>query len=124
MLVLAMMIGAAPAFSADVSQMWYCELDDDASEQWVREHIEEWLKAARQIEGGENLKAHVLFPVAVNATDEFDLILVVTSPSFQKWGQFWDGYGGSAAADVETSNDDMLNCPDSALWESVEVRVE
>ena len=120
-LVLLMAIGVTPAFSAEVVQMWYCEMDDDASEQWVRDHVSEWLKAARQMEGGKKFEANVLFPVAVNAMNEFDLILVFTAPSFEEWGKFWDGYGGSPAADVETKDDEMLNCPDSALWEQFEV---
>jgi len=124
MLVFMMMIVVAPAFSAEVTHMWKCELDDDASEQAVREHVGEWLKAAKQMEGGENLEAYVLFPVAVNATGEHDLMILVVAPSFQEWGKFWDGYEGSPAAEVETRDDHMIVCPDSAMWESFKVEVE
>jgi hypothetical protein len=124
MLVLVMSLAVAPAFSAEVVQIWACEMDDEASEQAVRDHFVKWLKAAKQIEGGANLEARVLFPVAVNDTGEMDVLLMVLAPSFQEWGRFWDGYEGSLAADVESEDDEMLVCPDSTLWESVKAAVE
>ena len=67
MLVFMLMIVAAPAYAAEATQMWKCELDGDISEEEVIANAGEWLKAARTMKGGERLEAHVYFPVAVNA---------------------------------------------------------
>ena len=98
-------------------------MDDDATEDGVREQAQNWLKAARKMEGGDQLKAYVYFPVAVNATGEIDLLFVVVAPSFAEWGKFWDAYAGSPADQADAQNQAVV-CPDSALWESIEVKVE
>jgi len=61
----------------------------------------------------------VLFPVAVNASGETDLIFMVTAPTFAEWGRFWDVYPSSDAAAGE--NDGMF-CPDSVIWEAMKVK--
>ncbi len=121
MLVSMLMIVATPAFSAVATQMWKCEMDDDISEEEVIANAGEWLKAARTMKGGEQLEAHVYFPVAVNAIGEADVWFVVTAPSFEEWGKFWDNYAGSPAAEVDKRNEKVV-CPDSALWESVKIK--
>ena len=117
-----LMIAAAPAYSGGVAmQMWKCEMDDDASEQDVKDRAAEWLKAAKTMKGGKDLEAYVNFPVAVNDTGESDLIFTVIAPSFEEWGRFWDSYGGSPAA-AEDNKNDLVVCPDSAVWESYKVQ--
>ena len=117
-----LMIGAAPAYAAEATQMWKCEMDDDTSEEEVTAIAGEWLKTARTIKGGERLKAYVYFPVAVNAIGETDVWFVVVAPSFEEWGKFWDNYVDSpAAAEADKRNQEKIVCPDSALWESVKV---
>ena len=121
MLVSMLMIVAVPAYSGGVAmQMWKCELDEEASEQDVKDMSVKWLKAAKTMKGGENLEAYVNFPVAVNSMGETDMIFAITAPSFAEWGVFWDSYGGSAAADVDRQ-DDKVDCPNSALWEAFKV---
>jgi len=120
-LVAVLMMGAAPAYSAEAVQMWRCEMDDDASEAQVEAMAEKWLKAARKQPGGEKLEAYVLFPVAVNATGETDLLFVVVAPSFQEWGKFWDNYADSPAAASDEEHAELVICPDSAVWERVSV---
>jgi hypothetical protein len=122
MLVFALMLVAAPAFSAEATQMWKCELDDDASEEDVMAQAREWLQAAKKLEGGQGLKASVLFPVAVNVTGQTDLMFIVTAPSFEAWGKFWDNYVNSPAAELEDRHDQKVVCPDSAVWESIKVQ--
>ena len=122
MLVIMLVIAAAPAYAAEATQMWKCELDDDATEAEVKAGAAKWLKAAKTMKGGENLKAYVYFPVAVNATGEMDAMFVVVAPSFEEWGRFWDNYGGSPAAAVDKENQEMVVCPDSVVWESIEVK--
>jgi hypothetical protein len=122
MLVSMLMIGVAPAYSAEALQMWKCEMDDDTSEEEVLAMKQEWLKNAREMEGGERLEAYVYFPVAVNAIGEIDVLFVVVAPSFVEWGKFWDNYLTSpAAAEAEKRELGKVDCPDSALWQSIQV---
>lgn len=115
-----LMIGAAPAYAAEATQMWKCEMGADTTEKEVEEAAAKWLKAARQMDGGDQLEAFVLFPVAVNVVGNTDFMLVVVAPSFAEWGKFWDEYQTSDAADADQANADV-DCPDSALWNSVKV---
>lgn len=115
-------IVAVPAYAAEATQWWKCEMDDDASEAEVMAQAEKWLKAARTMKGGERMEAKVLFPVAVNAIGEFDVFFVVTAPSFEEWGRFWDNYEGSPAAESDKQGKDLVVCPDSVLWESIKVK--
>jgi len=75
-----------------------------------------WLKAARQMKGGDKTVAYVYFPVAVNATGQIDFLFVFVAPSFEEWGKFWDGYADdSPAAQVDTGTDKLFACPNSSL---------
>jgi hypothetical protein len=121
-LAMVMMVAVAPVFASDAVQMWACEMDDDATEEQVQAMAAEWLEAAKKVKGGENFEAFVLFPIAVNATNEMDVMFVVTAPSFEEWGRFWDNYEGSKAAELETNHEEAVVCPDSVLWESFEVK--
>jgi len=121
MLVSMLMIVSTPAFSGVATQMWKCAMDGDISEDEVIANAGEWLKAAKTMKGGEQLEAQVYFPVAVNAIGEADVWFVVTAPSFEEWGKFWDNYEGSPAAEVDDRNKKVV-CPDSALWESVKIK--
>jgi len=121
-LVSILMVAAVPAYAAEATQWWKCEMDDDASEAEVMAMAGDWLKAARTMKGGEKMEAEVLFPVAVNAIGEFDVFFVVSAPSFEEWGRFWDNYEGSAAAEVDKRNQEKIVCPDSVLWESIKIK--
>ena len=118
-LVAVLMFGAVPAYSGEATQMWKCEIDDEADEEMIEAHSAEWLAAAKKLDGGANIKAQIFFPVAVNATGETDIMYVVTWPSFTEFGKFWDVYPGSDAADIEEDAIEMVVCPDSVVWESV-----
>ena len=121
MLVAVMLTVAAPAYSARASQVFSCEMEDDATEAQVKAGASKWLEAAKGMKGGANLEAWVYFPVAVDDMGESDVLFVVVSPSFTEWGEFWDGYEGSAAAKIDNANRDFTVCPNSSLWESVQV---
>ena len=98
-------------------------MDDNTTEKQVRDMALKWLNAAKGMEGGANLKATVLFPVAVNMPGTTDVMFVIVAPSFAEWGKFWDGYEGSPAAAVDKQHQEIgVVCPDSAVWESVEVK--
>ena len=121
MLVSVLLIAAAPANAVRVSQVFHCEQDDDATEEEINAGAAKWLKAAKGQKGGENLEAWVYYPVAVTNMGESDLLFVVVAPTFEEWGVFWDNYEGSPAAKVDKENQEMVICPESALWESVPV---
>ncbi|MCF6312010.1 MAG: hypothetical protein L3J39_06125 [Verrucomicrobiales bacterium] len=122
--VAMMLIAVAPAFAGGrATQMWRCELDDDATEELVIKSAQKWLAAARKVKGGENLEAYVYFPVAVNNNGESDMIFMISAPNFKEWGEFWDGYADSAAAKLDEENEDMISPTDSGLWESIKVEV-
>jgi hypothetical protein len=121
MLVFILVLIAAPSYAAEATQMWKCGMEDDASETQVLARAKEWLKAARTMKGGEQLEAKVYFPVAVNAIGDADLWFVVTAPSFEEWGKFWDNYAGSPAAELDNTGK-LVVCPDSALWESIPIK--
>ena len=48
MLVFMMLVLATTVFSAEATQMWKCEMDDDASEEDVIALAQEWLKSAKK----------------------------------------------------------------------------
>ena len=121
-LVFALMFVAAPAFSGEATQMWKCEMDDDATEEQIRARAQNWLNAAKKLNGGENFKAYVFFPVAVNGMGETDLMFVVVAPSFEDWGKFWDAYADSPVNEIDELGKDLVICPDSVLWESFQVK--
>ena len=122
-LAAVMMIAVAPAFAGGkATQMWRCELDDDATEEQVVKAAQKWLAAAKTMAGGENLEAYVYFPVAVNSNGETDIIFVINAPNFKEWGKFWDGYKDSPAANLDKKNGDMIVPTDSALWEVIKAK--
>lgn len=117
----AFLVASATA-QAGATQMWRCELTDKASEEEVGQMATEWLAAARKMKGGDRLQAYTYFPVAVNVPGSIDVLFIVHAPSFEEWGKFWDDYLDSPAGEVEHKYRDKIVCPNSALWESVEVK--
>ena len=122
MLFAVVMVAAAPAYSAQVKQVFSCEEEEEATEAGLKALAKEWLKAAKTMKGGENMEVSLFFPVAVDKTGEIDFLFVVSAPSFAEWGLFWDGYDGSPASKVDQGSNSKAICPDSALWETVEIK--
>jgi hypothetical protein len=114
---------AASSFASPATQIWQCELGEDASEEGVMQMAKDWLAAARQVAGGSELQAYLYFPIAVNDTEGTDLLFVVSAPSMAEWGRFWDSYPTSKAAEMEGEIHDMMWCPDSAIWETAPVQL-
>lgn len=113
----------APSYADKVTQIWKCEMDEETTEAVVDDMAEAWLEAAKQMKGGENLEMHLRFPVAVNDTGDIDFHIVVTAPSFEEWGRFWDNFeDDSPASLVDEKTRDLFDCPNSALWETVTVQ--
>jgi len=118
MLTSMLMMVAAPAWSAAVLHAIQCEQEDELSDEKVEAISAEWLKAAKTIKGGENLKLRLQFPIAAKM-GEVDVVMLIVSPSFTEWGAFMDNYPGSAAEAVDEKYAEELDCGNGTLWESV-----
>jgi len=123
MIVLAVVIVvAAPAYANDVVQIWACEMEEGTTEVEVEEIGRGFLKAVRQLDGGEGYNIKIFFPVAVNNTGDVDFYFVFSAPSFTDWGKMWDAYDDdSAMAKADEMSEGKVACPDSAIWESVNI---
>ncbi len=102
---------AAPAGgSYEVVQIWACGMKDGTTEQQVESIAKDWLKAIRQMPGGEAVKVKVFFPAVVNNTGQSDFYFVLNSPSFADWGKMWDAYQETSAAAKWTSSTRARSC--------------
>ena len=109
---------AAPS-QFEVVQIWSCEMSDGTSEQEVEAIAADWLKAVRQMPGGEAVKMRVFFPAVASGSGNVDFYFVMNAPSFTDWGKIWDAYqDDSAAAKSDDLNQGKVTCADSQLWEA------
>ena len=122
MLVSLLVVVAAPSYS-DSGQAWHvyqCEILDDTTEDQIVELAEKWLESARAMKGSEKIELYVFFPVAAEmGASDFRMLLKV--PSFAEWGALQDIYDESAAADIEDSWREVMDCPDSWLFEGFKI---
>ena len=114
-----LLIASAPAYAGQAVQVFVCEIEDEVTEEVLIQRASAWLKAAKTVKGGENLKASLHDPVAGNM-NQGDVLFVIVAPSLTEWGTFWDNYKDSAADKLDKENDDIV-CPNSRLFESVVV---
>jgi hypothetical protein len=121
MIVAILMMAAAPAYSADAAMQYYkCQQNEEAADEQLEEVASAWLKAAKGMRGGENLKAYLNFPVVAQMGD-YDFFFVIVAPSLAEWGEFMAGYSGSPAEAVDEDFGNLADCPDSVLFEGVKV---
>jgi hypothetical protein len=118
--VAMLMTFAAPAYASKAVHIFACEVQDEVTEEKMEAATSAWLKAAKTMKGGENLQAYLHHPV-VAKMDNGDVLIVIVAPSLAEWGVFWDGYKGSAADKLDKT-DNGIACPNSALWEAVEIK--
>ena len=115
-----LMIFAAPAYS-DAIQMFNCQLTDDATTDDVFDMSAKWLKVAKTMKGGKNLKVFVRHPIAASS-DDVDFVFVVTVPTFAEWGEFTDAYEvADMIAAIDDEYEKVADCNDSAIWEGAEI---
>jgi len=115
-----LMVLAAPAYS-DAIQMFNCQLTDDATTDDVLDMSAKWLKVAKTMKGGENLKVFVRHPIAASS-DDVDFVFVVTVPTFAEWGAFTDAYEVTdMIAAIDDEYEKVADCNDSAIWEGAEI---
>jgi hypothetical protein len=116
MFIFLLIILAAPAFSAEVVQIYNCEQDEDATDGAIKAVASEWLKAAKKMKGGERLEVYIRHPI-VGEFGENDFTFVLRAPSLEEWSVFTSGYAGSALEEIDDRLDELCDCPGSTLWE-------
>jgi len=133
LVLVALIAVAAPALAAEpakpaafpnkVLHVFMCEMQDDVTEEQVEAIAQAWQKAIRQMPGGAEAKVRVLWPVAVANTGQIDFHIVVQVPSFSDWGKLWDNYNDDTpAAMADEMNQGKASCPDSMMWEAVDIQ--
>ncbi len=116
MLVSMLMIVAAPAYSAEVVQIYDCEMLEGATDEDIKAVTAEWFKAAKKMKGGERLEVYVRHPI-VGQMGEKDFTFVLRAPTLEEWAVFTNGYEGSALEVIDDKLDEFCDCPSSTLWE-------
>jgi hypothetical protein len=116
MLVFMLMIVAAPAYAAEVVQIYDCEMLEGATDEDIKAVAAEWLKAAKKMKGGERLEVYVRHPI-VGKIGENDFSFVLRAPSIEEWAVFTSGYEDSALEIIDDKLDEFCACPGSTLWE-------
>ena len=111
---------AAPAWSDEVRHVFHCVQEDEANDDELAEIASEWVKAARKMNGGENIEVYVHFPVAADV-GEVDFLFVVVAPSFKEMGLFLHAYDGSPLEEIDDRFDQLASCAHSALWDSITI---
>ena len=113
-------LGATSALSDGVSEAMQCELVGEASDEDVIAAAGKWLAAARTMPGGEELGLSIHFPVAGGQPDT-DFALILSAPSFEAWGRFWDNYPDSPAEAIDDAADEITQCHSGGLYGSVTI---
>jgi hypothetical protein len=121
MAISMLMFFAAPAWSDSAVHLFHCIAEDATTDEALEAVSSEWLAAAKQMKGGENLQIFLYFPVAVGAA-EHDFSFLVIAPDFAQMGVFLDAYAGSPLEEIDDRFDQLAHCPISDLWEAVSVK--
>ena len=116
MIVFMLMIVATPAFSAEVIQMYDCEMLEGATDDDIKTVAAEWFKAAKKMKGGERLEVYVRRPI-VGQMGENDFTFVLKAPTLEEWAVFTNGYEDSPLEIIDDKVDELCTCPGSTLWE-------
>jgi hypothetical protein len=115
-----MLLFTAPVYADNVVQIWNCTLNAGKTTADIIALSSAWLKAAKGMEGGEDLDVSLEFPMAANVSDSsFNFVLI--APDAKVWGVFNADYEGSAAADVDATWFETASCSSSSLWNSIDL---
>ena len=115
MIISMFMLIASPVY-AEALQIFNCEYEGEATEDDVFDMADKWLKAAKTLKGGENIKVYIRFPVAASV-DDIDFKLVLAMPTFAEWGAFTDHYEKSQIVEIDDEFEKVAECNDAAMWE-------
>jgi hypothetical protein len=118
--VSVMFLFTVPAYADSIVQLWSCKLNDDKTWADLTAVSSAWLKAAKSMEGGDDLEAYLEFPIAADAGDgDFTFVMVVADT--KTWGVFNDDYPDSPAGQADEAWGEVASCSSSSLWASVEI---
>jgi len=116
-----MLLFTASASADSVVHIWTCELNDGKTGDDVVAASSAWLKAARSMEGGEDLEVFLEFRIAANVGDDsFNFVLVAANE--KTWGVWYGGSDpDSVMQEANTTWAEVAACSGSSLWASVEI---
>jgi hypothetical protein len=107
--------------SADVIQVWSCQLQEGKTATDLQAVSSAWLAAARKLPGNEKLEAMQNFPVAAKVADGGFTFVTVTS-DFKAWGKAAEAYPGSGAEKADLAWAEVASCNGSSLWASEQIK--
>ncbi len=114
-----MFLLTAPAFGDSIVHTWTCKLHDGKSMDDMVDASSAWLKVVKSVEGGENVKLFLEFPIAANEVDgTFNFVVVADEldPMAITW---------SLTSDILNDTTDtwweFAACSGSSLWQSIEI---
>ena len=118
---ISMFLFSASAFADSVVHIWTCQLNDGKTNADAVAISSDWLKVARNVEGGEDLEVYVEFPIAASAGDgSFNFVLIAADE--KTWGVWYGGEDqDSAMQDANEAWSEVAACSGSSLWFSVEI---
>jgi len=111
-----MIVVAVPAYAGEIIQAFYCEMDEDATDDAIMALAKEWVTAAKKMKGGEHLEVSMHRPIVGKMGDK-DLIFLIKAPSLEEWAVFVAGYKDSVLEEIDDRLDELCDCPDSDLWD-------
>ena len=115
-----MFLFTAPVYADSIVQLWSCKLNDDKTFADLEAVSSAWLKAAKSMEGGEDLEAFLEYPIAADAGGgDFTFVMVVADT--KTWGVFNNDYPDSPVGEADQAWSEVATCSSSSLWESVEI---
>lgn len=114
------MLSSFSIASANVVQVWQCNLLDGKTEADVMKVSSTWLAAHKSKKGGEELKVYLDSPLAANVGDgSFNFVMILPDP--ETWGVFAGGDHSSAASEADKAWNEVASCNGSSLWNSAKV---
>ncbi len=123
-----LLIACISAAHADsVVQVWLCDLQKGKTRADVMELSAAWLKAAKSMDGGKGIEAHIEFPLVSDNTCDFKFVM--TADTTRTWGLITEAsspanaaYASSLIAKVDEAWYGLASCSSSSLWTAVKIK--
>ena len=115
-----MFLFTIPASADSVFQIWECNLNDGKTGDDLVAVSSAWLKAAKTMEGGEDMEVSLEFPIAADAGDG-DFYFIMAVDDTKTWGTFTNDYPDSPAGIADEAWGEVATCSSSSLWASVDI---
>ena len=113
-IVTATLLLLSMSVSADMAQVWQCQVEGDPTSDDFTALSEAYLEAAKEIDDSATIRMYV--PVAA-AAESGSYIFALYLPDFKSWGEFNDAYPGSKLAQIDQRwTNELGPCEVSGLW--------